>query len=198
VLVHLGKWDYIFRLDMPGESLKYPVAIWRYARGMALAAKGQLSEAKKELSVVKNIAKDESLRSMLIWESNSALDLVNIAALTLEAEIAMHDKQYDTSIGLLEKAIQIEDKLNYTEPPDWFFSVRLSLGNVLLKAERYAEAEQIFNEDLVTFPENGWALKGLEKSLEGQDKIQEAYIVQKRFKKAWKWADIEIETSRVY
>jgi predicted Zn-dependent protease len=197
VLVHLGKWDDILKLDKPGESLKYPLAIWHYSRGMAFAAKGNLVEAIAEFNVVSKLSKDEELKSMLIWESNSAFDLVNIASYTLRAEIAMHQKQYDKSIDLLKKAIEIEDRLNYTEPPDWFFSVRHSLGNVLLKAGRYEQAEKIYKEDLETFPENGWALRGLQNSLEAQNKTAEAEEVKKRFEKAWQWADFEITTSRV-
>ena len=53
----------------------------------------------------------------------------------------------------------IEDKLNYNEPPDWFFSVRLTLGYWLLEAGNHKEAESVYNDDLMTFPENGWALK---------------------------------------
>ena len=81
---------------------------------------------------------------MLIWDMNSALDLVQIAAYNLEGEIAGHKGYYATAVESFEKAIAIEDQLKYTEPPDWFFSVRLSLGHWLVKAGRFAEAEAVF------------------------------------------------------
>lgn len=198
VLVHLGKWDDILLLPVPGESLKYPRAIWHYARGMAFTAKGQLVEAQRELRTLQAYAADESLRSLLVWETNSALDLISIAALTLEGEILGYVQQYKQAANLLRKAVAIEDKLNYQEPPDWFFSVRHTLGNVLLQAKQFSEAEKVYREDLVTLPENGWGLMGLYNSLQGQNKSTEAAAVKQRFDKAWQWADITITSSRKY
>jgi tetratricopeptide (TPR) repeat protein len=197
-MVHLAKWDEILQLPKPGESLKYPVAIWHYARGMAFAAKSRLGEAQKELDQVKSLAADESQRSVLVWESNSTLDLMAIAAYVLEGEIASTLKDYDEAIDLFKKAISIEDKLNYTEPPDWFFSVRHSLGHTYLQAGKFAEAEKVYHEDLSNLPENGWALMGLFQSLKKQGRESEASEIEKRFNNAWAWADININSSRKY
>jgi tetratricopeptide (TPR) repeat protein len=198
VLVHLGKWDDILAIPAPGESLKYPRAIWHYARGMAMAGKGKLPEAQKELKTLQGYLADESLRTLLIWETNSSLELVSIAAQTLEAELLSYEGRYDEAVTLLKSAATREDKLNYQEPPDWFFSVRHSLGHVLVLAKRFTEAEQVYREDLVTYPENGWALMGLYNSLTGQHKTSEAAVVRQRFDKAWQWADIRITSSRKY
>ena len=99
---------------------------------------------------------------------------------------------------LAQKAVEIEDRLAYTEPPDWFFSVRLALGDWLVKAKRFAEAEDIYRQDLTTFPENGWALIGLYNSLKGQGNEVEAKGVKQRFDKAWQWSDIKINSSRIH
>jgi tetratricopeptide (TPR) repeat protein len=198
VMVHLAKWNDILNLPIPGESLKYPRAIWHYARGMAYAAKNDLENAGRELAAIKKYTDDESLKSFRIWDVNSAHEVIGIASLILEAEIALFKKQYDQSISLLQKAVSIEDGLMYQEPPDWFFSVRHSLGHVLVKAGRFAEAEKVYQEDLKTYPENGWALIGLYNSLTGQEKTAEAEKVKKRFENAWQWADTKINSSRVY
>lgn len=198
VLVHSGQWDGIMALPAPGTSLKYPRAIWHYARGMALTAKGRLHQAQQELKSLQAYAADESLRTHLIWETNSALDLITIAALTLEGEILANGQQYQPAIALLTKAVALEDKLNYQEPPDWFFSVRHTLGHVLLQAQQFAEAEKVYQEDLMHLPENGWGLMGLYKSLQGQHKAAAAAAVKERFDKAWQWADIMITSSRKY
>lgn len=198
MLVQLGEWDQILKLDIPGASLKYPRAIWYYAQGMAYTAKGDIELAQAALKVLKEYAADESMRTFLIWEMNSTLDLINIAALTLEAEILTHVQHYEAAVRLLTKAVTIEDGLNYQEPPDWFFSVRHSLGNTLVLAKRYAEAEAVYQQDLINLPENGWALKGLYNSLVGQQKSIEAAAIKKRFEQAWQWADIEISASRKY
>lgn len=197
VMVHLAKWDDILQLPQPGESLLYPLAIWHYARGMAFAAKNNMEAAGRELTAVQQIAKNESLKSLLIWEMNNAGDLVNIAALSIEAELLAYNKQYDGAVALFKKAIVLEDNLLYQEPPDWFFSVRHSLGHWLLQANRFAEAEEVFRADLETFRENGFALMGLYKSLQGQQRHAEATTIKQRFDKAWQWADIQLTSSRV-
>jgi tetratricopeptide (TPR) repeat protein len=197
VLVHMGKWKEIMELPRPGASLKYPTAVWHYARGSAYAARNNRQEAQKELHALKEIAGDASLKSMLIWDMNSAYDLVQIAALVLEAQLLANDGKSEQAVALLSQAVDIEGNFMYQEPPDWFFSVRHTLGHVLVKAGRFAEAEKVYREDLQKYPENGWSLMGLYNSLKGQDKVTEAADVMKRFQAAWKHADIQINGSRV-
>ncbi|MBC7850556.1 MAG: hypothetical protein H7Y31_12520 [Chitinophagaceae bacterium] len=198
VLVQMGRWDDIFQLEKPAEALVYPSAIWHYARGMAYAAKGRFNDAEFELRQLKEISENEILTKQLIWDINSAADLVNIATHTLTGEIAMHKKLFEESFVAFRKAVALEDKLMYQEPPDWFFSVRHSLGHALLQAGRFEEAEKTYEEDLFIYRENGWALMGLYKSLEGQHKKLEAESVKKRFDKAWAHSDMSISSSRKY
>ena len=165
---------------------------------MASAAKGNLKRASLELDAVRNFLHDGSLKSMLIWDMNTAHDLVSIAALILEGEIYAHKKLFNEATGLFRKAIAIEDRLTYTEPPDWFFSSRLTLGHWLIEARDYVNAESVYREDLETFRENGWALIGLYNSLKGQGKNKEAEQVKRRFEKAWSHADIKITSSRKF
>lgn len=197
VMVHTAKWNEILKAERPAASLKYPNAILHYARGMAFAAKNDLDSAEKELKEINLFRQDTALSKLMIWDFNKAGDLMHIASNMLEAEIAAKRNDFTKSAALLREAIVLEDQLKYNEPPDWFFSVRLFLGDVLLKARNYKDAEEIYLQDLKTNPENGWALKGLEKSLAAQGKAADAKAVRERFVKAWKWADIKIESSRL-
>jgi tetratricopeptide (TPR) repeat protein len=104
---------------------------------------------------------------------------------------------YKTATELLKQAIVLEDNLNYNEPPDWFFSVRHLLGNVLMNAGDYAGAEKIYTEDLTTWPKNGFALSGLYESLKTQHKLKEADDVKKQLEAAWKYADSDLKYSRM-
>lgn len=198
VLMQMGKWDEIMQLPVPDKKMQYPVAIWHYARGMALAAKGKMGEAEKELSALQRISKEADLANKRIWEMNSVADLVDIAELVLEGELLSYKKQYDAAAPLFKKAIAIEDALTYQEPPDWFFSVRHTYGHWLVQAGRFAEAETIYREDLFMYPANGWALKGLYNSLQGQGKLKEAADIGGQFNEAWKWADVTINSSRKF
>ena len=189
VLVQLEKWDDILRLPIPGESLKYPKAIWHYARGMAYAGKGDLKNAEKENNELNKIIADGSLKDMLIWDLNSAQQLVEMAGHVLSGELHARKGKGDLAIQEFREAVKLEDQLNYNEPPDWFFSNRLRLGQWLIKLGKAAEAEKAYQEDLFTFPENGWALSGLQKALAAQGKKSEAAAVKVRLDKAWQYAD---------
>ena len=67
---------------------------------------------------------------------------------------------------------------------------------MLLEAGRPLEAETVYWEDLRRNRENGWSLFGLMEALEAQGKTGPAQLVEKRFKKAWKRADITLSASR--
>ena len=64
-----------------------------------------------------------------------------------------------------------------------------------MEAGRFAEAEQVYRDDLARFPENGWALFGLAQSLRRQGKEDEAAAIDARFQKVWSKADVQIKSS---
>ena len=64
-----------------------------------------------------------------------------------------------------------------------------------MKAGKYTEAEKVYQEDLLEYKENGWALMGLYQSLTKQNKTAEAAAVKKRFDQAWQWAEVELNSS---
>jgi tetratricopeptide (TPR) repeat protein len=112
----------------------------------------------------------------------------------LEAEIQIAEGKNDEGIAGLQAALKMEDTLKYDEPPAWMIPIRHSLGANLMKAGRFAEAEEVYREDLRRLPENGWSLYGLAETLKAAKK-PEAAAVEARFKKAWAKADIQINSS---
>ena len=195
VQVKFAKWDEILATPKPADDLRYPTAIWHYARGMAYNGQGNIEQAKREWEALQEFVNDPILDEATIWDINNMGVLIDIADQVLAAEMAASQGQMDKAIPLFQKAIELEDSLNYNEPPDWFFSVRHHLGSALLKAEKFAEAEVIYRKDLELFPETGWALHGLYQSLEKQEKTAEAKAIRARFEEAWAHADTELEGS---
>jgi len=195
IMVKFAMWDKIINEPAPDPELKYPTAVWNYARGMAFAARGNYPQATSALERVQTIATDTSIAKLTIWDINSIKALIELAAVVLDAEIAQRQGDLEKSIRLLTEAVALEDNLNYNEPPDWFFSVRHLLGNVLLKANKYQEAEAVYRQDLLELKENGWALIGLARSLVGQERHTEASEVRARFQEAWKYADQGLQSS---
>jgi tetratricopeptide (TPR) repeat protein len=195
-MVRFGMWDEILNKSMPESDLRYPTGIWHFARGMAYTGTDRLDEAEKELAELIRIAADTTLRSVTIWDINTTDNLVQIANEILQGEILAKQGRYDESIAHLRRAVQFENDLLYDEPPPWYIPARHYLGTVLLEAGNAAAAEVVYKEDLITYPENGWALYGLYLSLSAQGKDEEASLVKKRFDDAWAFADITITSSR--
>jgi hypothetical protein len=134
---------------------------------------------------------------MMIWEINTTADVCAIASNVLEGEIERLSGNFEAAEEFFRAGIQIEDKLNYNEPPDWFFSVRHMLGDLYLTMKKPDLAEKVYREDLLYWVKNGFALNGLYHSLLQQNKNDEAAKVQEQFAEAWKYADSQLKYSRI-
>jgi tetratricopeptide (TPR) repeat protein len=192
--VRFGKWEEVLTVPKPPAAMTYTTVIWHYARGMAFAATKRYDEAQQEQKALAGLA--ASIPEDRIMGGSRVADLAKIAQLVLAGEIAARQGQYEQSIDELKAAAQIEDRLRYYEPPLWHIPVRHSLGAVLLKAGRPAEAEQVYRTDLMQHPHNGWALFGLKQSLEAQQKTAEVTTAEQEFQQAWARADVQLQASR--
>jgi len=195
-LLRFGRWDEVLAEADPGAESNFVRAIWHYARGSALAAKGKPDDAQGELRELARLAKLPELAELKIFELNSLERLASIGEALLEGEVAAARKDAARAVKALRRAVEIEDNLLYSEPPDWPLPPRHVLGAVLLEFKRFKEAEACFREDLQRHRDNGWALKGLELSLQGQGRAGEAEEVAARFQRAWARADVAIRESR--
>jgi tetratricopeptide (TPR) repeat protein len=195
-LTRFGKWNEILREPRPAHDSPFVNGVWHYARGMAHTGLGEFDQAGEELRALRSIAASPELAQEATWSTNSAPAILNVATEALAGELAARKGDYDKAIGRLDKAVRLEDALEYVEPPDWHYPVRHSLGAALLDAGRPVEAEVVYWEDLRRNPENGWALYGLMKSLRAQGKKDEAAAVEARFRKAWARADVTLTASR--
>ncbi len=192
-LARFGRWDEILSEPEPDHDLLYPRAIWHYARGLALAATGQVNEARVELGHVKDIASNEELAEISATGVNTIGSLLEVAHHALEGQIAAAAGDIDGAEMHLRVAIALEDALIYEEPPPWYHPTRLMLAGILLDAGRAADAEVLYREDLETYPENGWSLHGLKRSLEMQNRTDEAAQLTDRLTMAWRHADVVLE-----
>src|SRR5262245_17106992 len=195
VMVRFGMWDEIL-----SEPEKYTDKMWftrafhHAARAIAYAAKGDTVKARKAQSVFLERAKLVPKEDFL--SNNSCEALLGVAIPMVEGEILIAEGKVDSGIEQLRTAIQNEDALKYDEPPGWMIPVRHSLGAVLMKHKRFAEAEQVYRDDLARLPENGWSLFGLAQSLRKQKKnADEVEQTHAKFEKVWAKADLTITSS---
>jgi Flp pilus assembly protein TadD len=194
-MVRFGEWEKILAEPKPTENTRYWTGIWHYARGMAYVHTGRFDEAEVELNAIRAIAEDPTTPKVLIGFSNAAT-LLRLAGGVLAGELEAKRGNYRAAVHELDRAVRLQDSLPYTEPPDWYYPVRHTLGAVLLEAGRPDEAEVVYWQDLQRNRENGYSLLGLLQSLRAQGKTEEASVMEARFKAAWSGADVTLGSSR--
>jgi tetratricopeptide (TPR) repeat protein len=188
--VRFSRWDDVLAAPPPAEDLPHARAMWQYARGRALAARGSVSEAEAALEQVRATAGDVKVAPVRL-EFNASGAVLAVASEVLAGHLASAKGDLTAAVAHLREAARLEDVLTYGEPPEWSVPVRQELGRLLLSTARAGEAEQAFREDLKRFPENGWSLKGLELALRAQGRTAEADATKVRFDKSWAGADVE-------
>jgi tetratricopeptide (TPR) repeat protein len=185
--VRFHRWDNILAMKAPDASMQTMSVFYHFARGMALAGTGKLSDARAELKVVSDAeaaTPPEAIFAMPI--NNKTKDILKIARNVLGAKIAVAQKDNASAAGMLREAVATQDALKYDEPPDWFFPVRESLGAVLLASGNAGEAEKVFREDLDRNPRNPRSLFGLREALKVQNRAYDAGFIDKQFQSSWK------------
>lgn len=196
-MTRFGHWEGILAATEPDEDLLYPRAVWHYARAIALTRLERLDEAEAELQALEALAADPALEAITVWDINTTASLMAIAVEVASGELAAARQRWDTAISHLERGVELEDALNYDEPPPWHSPVRQILGAVLLKAGRIVEAEAVYRADLEVFPDNGWSLYGLRQTLTEQHRDAEAAEVAMRLEAAFAKADVVLTSSKI-
>jgi len=187
VEIRFHHWNELLKMPAPDPAMKTASVFWHFGRGLALAGTGKLDEARAEykiLSEAEAATPPDVIFQMPI--NNKAKDIMKIAENVLGAKIALAKKDSAGAIAMLREAVAIQDKLNYGEPPDWFYPVRENLGGALLMSGDMAGAEKVFREDLDRNPRNPRSLWGLHQSLVQQKRDYDAGFVKKQFEGAWK------------
>jgi tetratricopeptide (TPR) repeat protein len=130
------------------------------------------------------VSKSGALQGM-IDQGVPAADLLTLAEAVARGHQATARKRYDEAISHYRKAIEIERRIPYQEPPYWYYPVNQSLGAALYLAGRYDEASQAFRAALTQAPNNGWVLYGLAESEAAQGRKVDAAAARQAFAKHW-------------
>jgi tetratricopeptide (TPR) repeat protein len=195
-LVQFGRWDDVLNEPLPEAALDYATAISHYARGTALARKGDVAGARSERAKLVPLL---ATPKILTLDSNDypASTLLQIADRLLQGDLALATGSPAMAATHFQRAVEMQDSLPYTEPPFWYYPTRQSLGAALLAAKRPGEAEAVYRKDLEGYPHNGWSMFGLIQSLEAQGRSREAAEVRATFEHVWGLADVQLTGSRL-
>ncbi|MEM1435984.1 MAG: hypothetical protein AAGG11_18140, partial [Pseudomonadota bacterium] len=193
--VRFADWQRILDAPAPDDDLLYARGIWHYARGQAYAGLGQNEAARTELEALVALRADPAIAELAFFNRHSAEVLLEVAETVLTGVLQVADGDLTTAIPTLQRAVALEDAIPYNEPPDWFFPARHLLGEAQLANGDLAAAEATYRQDLAIMPENGWALRGLAKTLTEAGKSAESATVMARFENAWANAEVTLEGS---
>lgn len=194
-LLRLQRWDDLLKEPMPSGGRGLASVLGEMAHGIAEARSGGVDQAKARLQRL-----DASADALLKKHSGSDYipKMIRSMALTakaqLRAELAMAGQRPDEALASQAEAVKSAFDADGTEPPMLAAGTRLSLGQMQLKLQRFAEAESSFRADLAEHPRSGWALQGLVQALKAQGKPTEA--MQADLHKSWPLADAGLRTAR--
>lgn len=187
-LARFDRFDALARQPAPPPSQLFATAMWHYTQTLAAAAQHRPDDARQHLAALHAIVDSDEGRAFEqpFFFGYSQLTTARHVA---EAALASATGRLDAAIDLLRHAVECQDSLEYMEPPYWYYPVRQSLGGALLAADRPAQAEAVFRDDLRINPNNGWSLFGLAQALHAQGKLDSAEHVRRQFETAWVRAD---------
>jgi tetratricopeptide (TPR) repeat protein len=189
IAVRFADWDAVLKMPEPDASLTLTSGFHQYARGVALAATGDVAGA--EAARAKLVTIRDTLPEGASYGYSAGADVFGVALAVLDGRIATAKGDRKAAITHFEAAVATQDKLAYNEPADWYYPVRETLGAALLLDGQAAKAEEVFRADLKKSRRSGRALFGLWQALAAQAKSGDADLVHALFEKEWKDAEIE-------
>ncbi len=167
-LSDFGKWQSILDEPLPFENRVFSSAIWRYARALALIRLNDSDAARTEQAMLLSLMADKRIQALDAL-GYPASTILQIADKLISGELLMAEGRKQQAVTAFEEAVAIQDVLPYMEPPYWHYPTRHTLGKALLEMGDVARAESVYRVSLNDYPENGWSLFGLMKSLEAQE-----------------------------
>lgn len=172
------------------ENMEFKKALTLFTKGMAALNKKDVSAA---------INASNSLDALL-WRNAKQMDkestlnedyqnTVNTASLELQGCIAIHQGNYEQAMTLLKKAHKNELDLGYGEPPLYARPVAMSIAAAQIKAEKYDDAVDTYQELLKRFPKSAYVYNALRIVYEQKGDTAKAKEYSKLLLMAAKYAD---------
>jgi len=203
-LIRFGRWKEILEQELPENTELFCVttAMMRYARTVAFANQGELSQAESERDLFFE-ARDNVPETRMLF-NNTCQDILKVAEQMMLGELEYHKGNVEKAFEHLRKSVQIDDNMPYDEPWGWMQPTRHALGALLIEQGHYDEAEAVYRADLgldstlsraCQHPGNVWSLHGLHECLVHRGEKIEALQVKLQLDKAAARAEVPIKAS---
>ncbi|HEY3635067.1 MAG TPA: hypothetical protein VGK95_08455 [Caldimonas sp.] len=188
-LVRLERWDDVLGAGAPAGDDGIAGAIADYGAGVALVRIGHVEAARQRSARLDSALDAAALRGRTLMGDDPAKNVLEILARHLRGEIAVAGNDAAAARTALAGADALEAALGANEPPILGSLSRVALGDLMLRAARWSDAESAFRAELGAQRDNGWALAGLQRALDRQGRTAEALRVRADAERAWSDAD---------
>ena len=178
------------------------MAFIKYAKWLALSALRRVDAAEAQQQLFLDAA--NKVPDTRLLHNVRAVDKLEVAKAMLSGELAYRKGAYDTAFAELRRAVALDDALPFDEPWGWMQPTRHALGALLAEQGHFAEAEEVFRQDLglapglpraCQHPDNVWALRGLYDCLQAQGKTEDAAHLKLRLDLANARADRRVKAA---
>ena len=192
--IRFHKWDDILAAPRPPDSQRLVRALDDYARALALSMRGMRQNAGEEAARFET-DRLKVTNETLVVSFNPGPTVLAMLSELLKGQLAATPAEAESH---LRAAVALQDAFHYDEPAPVPWSTRETLGAMLLKAGRPADAETVFRADLAKYPRSARSLFGLMTSLDSQGRTAEAAIVRREFTTAWRLATSPLTIEALY
>jgi tetratricopeptide (TPR) repeat protein len=191
-LIRFGRFDDVLEITTKPQG-DIQGGAWEFAHGYAKLRTGQAEAAGAHLAALRKVSESSQVTTNF-GSRHPAGRLLGVLVGILEGESARSAGDTGAALAAFERAVALDDQLEVDEPEPLPFPARHWLGAALLEAQRPADAERVYREDLQQHPHNGWALLGLQLALKAQGKS--ASEVEADLRASWGRSDTWIRGSR--
>ncbi|EIE23263.1 hypothetical protein COCSUDRAFT_47568 [Coccomyxa subellipsoidea C-169] len=199
----------------PTGGYEYSTAVYHYARTLALAAKAEGARVAGDMESAISWYSQGAVTAFMHlreaegtvvqeegtvpgeWPGIYACDykkLARILVKTAEARLALMQGDTAGAEANLRQAFAIEEGLGYMEPPRQYQPTKHCLGYVLMRAGKNQTAAEVFVEDMMEHPNNGYALLGVLRALSALGRDADAAQLAGVHEAAWASADAPLES----
>ncbi len=183
-MAQYGDPNAVLELPDPGAEVPFLQGIWRYAKGEAYAKIGNAEKARAEAAAIAELMADPKVKALETYNI-PAPNILDVARHIVIARAAAADGALDDAVPAMTEAVALQEGLNYTEPPYWYYPAKQTLAAMVLRKGDPERAEQLFIEALAEAPSNGWVLFGLSEAYKAQKDKNGAKYAASLFRDAW-------------